>query len=60
MLPRLVLRLARTGGWSSTVLSLPQGRWRNVLDDREHDGPAMVRLAHLLERFPVALLERVQ
>jgi (1->4)-alpha-D-glucan 1-alpha-D-glucosylmutase len=59
VLPRLVLRLARTGGWSTTALPLPEGRWRNVLDLREHEGPARVRIADLLARFPVALLERV-
>ncbi len=56
--PRLVLRLARTGGWSSTRLALPAGGWRNVLDGEQYDGGAAVRLATLLHRFPVALLER--
>ncbi len=59
VLPRLVLRLARTGGWSATALQVPAGRWRNVLDGREHDGATLVRVASLLERFPVALLERL-
>lgn len=59
VLPRLVLRLARTGGWSATALPLPPGRWHNVLDDEAYDGGTLVRLADLLERFPVALLERV-
>jgi (1->4)-alpha-D-glucan 1-alpha-D-glucosylmutase len=56
--PRLVLRLARTGGWSSTSFPLPPGTWHNVLDDERYDGEAAVKLATLLHRFPVALLER--
>jgi (1->4)-alpha-D-glucan 1-alpha-D-glucosylmutase len=59
VIPRLVLRLARTGGWSATALPLPPGRWHNVLDGREHEGATLLRIADLLERFPVALLERV-
>jgi (1->4)-alpha-D-glucan 1-alpha-D-glucosylmutase len=60
-LPRLVLRLARTGGWRTTALDLPAGSWRNVLDGEVHDaGPRgrRVRAADLFARFRVALLER--
>ncbi len=56
--PRLVLRLARTGGWSNTALALPPGSWHNVLDGERYDNAAPVALATLLRRFPVALLER--
>ncbi|MGD8167358.1 malto-oligosyltrehalose synthase [Herbiconiux sp. P16] len=57
---RLPLGLARHGGWDDTTLELPEtgngyvdaftGR---VFGDRE------VRLAAVLERYPVALLERI-
>jgi (1->4)-alpha-D-glucan 1-alpha-D-glucosylmutase len=35
-------------------VTLPAGRWRNVFDDREHEGE--VALPTLWQRFPVALL----
>ena len=54
--PRLVLGLSRTG-WRDTVVALPDGRWVNVLTDDEVDG-GTVAVGALLERFPVALLER--
>ena len=56
--PRLPLRLAAAGGWRDTAMELPGGTWRNVLGERQ-PLEAPVRLAELLERFPVALLERV-
>jgi (1->4)-alpha-D-glucan 1-alpha-D-glucosylmutase len=56
--PRLALRLARTGGWSVTALPLPAGQWRNVLDGAAYTGTTPVPASRLLERFPVALLER--
>jgi (1->4)-alpha-D-glucan 1-alpha-D-glucosylmutase len=55
--PRLVRRLAATGGWRGTTLALPAGRWSDVLDGREHAGA--VTLASLLDGPRVALLERV-
>lgn len=55
---RLSLRLAEAGGWGDTLLPLPPGRWADVLaPEREFTGHA--RVAELLERLPVALLERV-
>ena len=53
--PRLVLGLQ--GGWQDTRLPLPAGLWRNVLDGREGFSGGLA-LSDLLERFPVALLER--
>lgn len=55
---RLSLRLAEAGGWRDTRLSLPPGRWADVLaPEREFTGHA--RVAELFARLPVALLERV-
>lgn len=55
---RLSLRLADAGGWRETRLTLPPGRWADVLTPgREFTGG--VRVADLFERLPVALLERV-
>ncbi|MFI1421274.1 malto-oligosyltrehalose synthase [Streptomyces sp. NPDC020731] len=55
---RLSLRLAEAGGWHDTRLPLPPGRWADVLETgREFSGHA--RVAELLERSPVALLERI-
>jgi (1->4)-alpha-D-glucan 1-alpha-D-glucosylmutase len=54
---RLSLRLAEAGGWGETRLSLPPGRWADVLaPEREFTGHA--RVAELFEGLPVALLER--
>ncbi|MEU9559291.1 malto-oligosyltrehalose synthase [Streptomyces fumanus] len=56
---RLSLRLAEAGGWRDTALPLPPGRWTDLLSPgREYTGHA--RVADLLERLPVALLERVE
>ncbi|WP_181140320.1 malto-oligosyltrehalose synthase [Streptomyces sp. Ru62] len=55
---RLSLRLSEAGGWRDTRLPLPPGRWADVLvPGREFTGQASV--AELLDRLPVALLERV-
>ena len=58
--PRLSMGIA--DGWGDTELTLPDGRWRNVLTDEmvsggEVEGGA-VKMAGLLTRFPVALLKR--
>ncbi|MFI9003040.1 malto-oligosyltrehalose synthase [Streptomyces sp. NPDC053541] len=58
---RLSLRLAEAGGWQDTALTLPDGRWLDVLDGvREFTGgaPTPVKLAELFEERPVALLVR--
>jgi (1->4)-alpha-D-glucan 1-alpha-D-glucosylmutase len=55
VVPRLVLTLG--GRWADTRVSLPPGRWRNVLTGDRHDG-GEVALERLLEVFPVALLHR--
>lgn len=55
---RLSLRLAEAGGWRDTRLPLPPGRWTDVLTPgREFTG--QVSVTDLLDRLPVALLERV-
>ncbi|MGW3954973.1 malto-oligosyltrehalose synthase [Streptomyces sp. NPDC004752] len=54
---RLSLRLAEAGGWRDTRLTLPPGRWLDVLAlERTFDGHA--RVADLFGPRPVALLER--
>lgn len=45
------------GFWSSTTVTLPEGKWRNVLTGDSVAG-GEVRLQGLLQRFPVALLTR--
>jgi len=57
VVPRLVLGLARRG-WGSTSLTLPPGRWHDLIAAEPLDG-GEVGVAELLARFPVALLERV-
>ncbi len=52
---RLPVTLARTG-WRDTVLALPPGTWTDHLTARPV--PAVVPLAGLLDRYPVALLVR--
>jgi len=43
--------------WGATTLTLPEGKWVNVLTSDEWVG-GKVRLQSLLQRFPVALLIR--
>jgi (1->4)-alpha-D-glucan 1-alpha-D-glucosylmutase len=48
--------LAVTGGWQGDdTVDVPRGRWRDVLTQREFDGPSLT-LAALFEAYPVALL----
>jgi (1->4)-alpha-D-glucan 1-alpha-D-glucosylmutase len=53
---RLPVGLERRGGWGAATLTLPPGRWRDLLTGSEHTG--RIPLDHLLARHPVALLER--
>lgn len=53
---RLPVRLARRGGWGAGTLMLPRGHWRDLLTGGVYTG--RIPLAHLLDRYPVALLER--
>ncbi|MCT9929030.1 malto-oligosyltrehalose synthase [Planotetraspora sp. A-T 1434] len=53
---RLPVSLERRGGWGSETLMLPPGRWRDLLSGHEHTG--RIPMAHLLSRYPVAILER--
>ncbi len=57
---RLPLGLDRRGGWDDTTLELPEtvSGYVDALTGRVFDGRE-VRLAALLERYPVALLERI-
>ena len=53
---RLPVGLQRRGGWGDAELELPTGRYRDTLTGAHHRGS--VRLAEVLDRFPVALLLR--
>jgi (1->4)-alpha-D-glucan 1-alpha-D-glucosylmutase len=44
-------------GYDDATLAVP-GRWRSVLDGREHDLSGSTRVTELLGDWPVALLER--
>ncbi len=53
VIPRLCMN--RQGNWEETSLSLPPGRWVNLLTAESHPGgPAFVK--NLLKNFPVAFL----
>lgn len=56
----IAVRLAHRLGvdWQDTSLDLPPGDWLNVLTGESVRGGAN-RIARILDRFPVALLERV-
>ncbi|WP_155355510.1 malto-oligosyltrehalose synthase [Acrocarpospora macrocephala] len=53
---RLPYRLERGGGWTHETLRLPPGSWLDLLTGAEHTG--LIPMAHLLSRYPVAILER--
>jgi (1->4)-alpha-D-glucan 1-alpha-D-glucosylmutase len=46
---------AKGGGWGDTIVVLPVRPMRDVLTGRDYDG-GQLRLAELLDRYPVALL----
>jgi (1->4)-alpha-D-glucan 1-alpha-D-glucosylmutase len=55
LVPRLVVGLARRGGFRETRVELPPGRWIDELSGRVHRGGS-VELRALLSPAPVALL----
>ncbi len=57
VVPRLVVGLARSGGWGDTAVGVPPGAWVDALDGAEVEG-GPVAVGELLARFPVALLVR--
>jgi (1->4)-alpha-D-glucan 1-alpha-D-glucosylmutase len=57
VVPRLVVRLAREGGWRDTAVELPAGTWANELTGEAVEG-GRLEAGELLGRFPVALLVR--
>jgi (1->4)-alpha-D-glucan 1-alpha-D-glucosylmutase len=57
VVPRLIVGLQRRGGWGDTTLEVPEGDWVDRLSGQKVAG-GRVRLAHILRRFPVALLAR--
>jgi len=54
MAPRLLMSL---GDWETTILEIPEGRWRNQFTGDIEEG-GKVELGGLLRRFPVALLTK--
>lgn len=54
LVPRLVMGLHKSGGWGSTALSLPPGRWLDAFSGRVWSGT--VSLREVFASFPVALL----
>ncbi len=44
------------GNWSGSTLRLPEGTWTDRMTGAKHDGDAPIRIATLLDHFPVALL----
>ncbi len=50
--------LTRRGQWGDTMISLPEGTWRNLADGTSI-APGRQSVGELLDGFPVALLERV-
>jgi (1->4)-alpha-D-glucan 1-alpha-D-glucosylmutase len=55
VVPRLTLKL--DGAWKDTVVTLPEGRWRNRLTGVSVEG-GTISVKGLLKDFPVALLVR--
>ena len=55
IVPRLLIRL--DGAWRRTRLTLPEGRWKNLLTRAVIEGGS-VEVEKLLRDFPVALLVR--
>ncbi len=55
IVPRWPIKLGDS--WAGTTLDLPDGQWRNLLTGDTSRG-GRVRAQALLERFPVALLEK--
>ena len=54
----VVPRLTMDGVWKEASLALPSGSWRDVFTGAGRSG--LVRASDLLDRFPVALLERMR
>ncbi len=53
---RLPVGLAARGGWGSTELVLPAGRWWDHVTDRDLTSDGSVLLSEVLDVWPVALL----
>jgi malto-oligosyltrehalose synthase len=54
---RLPAGLRRIGGWADTAVTLPEGRWRDMLTGTTHTGTKLL-LSALMRQLPVALLVR--
>ncbi len=57
---RLPLTLVDRGGWGSTELVLPAGRWWDHVTDRDLESDGTVLLSEVLDTWPVALLTRAE
>jgi maltooligosyltrehalose synthase len=49
--------IKRGESWAGTTIDIPAGTWRNLLAGEDVAG-GRLRLQPLLQRFPVALLEK--
>ena len=58
LVTRAPARLARSGGWSDTEVTLPDGPWRDVLTGAEIAG-GTTAVGEVLEKLPVAVLEKL-
>jgi (1->4)-alpha-D-glucan 1-alpha-D-glucosylmutase len=50
--------LKRGESWAGTTIDIPGGTWRNLLTDDVLPG-GRVRIQSLLNRFPVALIQKL-
>lgn len=55
---RLIGSLEGLGGFDEHTVALPEGDWRCILTGFETPG-GLVRVADLVDRYPVAVLERI-
>ena len=56
-----IVSMRTVDDWADTAVALPDGSWRNVLEDDAQvvAGGAPIRVTWWLEHFPVALLDRI-
>jgi (1->4)-alpha-D-glucan 1-alpha-D-glucosylmutase len=54
---RVALELDKLGGWGEHTVALPEGRWRDVIGRKTHEGGSAA-VAAILKSSPVALLVR--
>jgi len=55
VVPRLLKSMGNS--WENTNIKIPEGKWLNILDEKEYNGPA-IKAEDLFGIFPVSLLVR--